>query len=188
MATSSGGGSGGRRVLGYLESTRNLVGCAAGAGGLGLHFAGLGGSWWPGVVVALYGAGALLTPGGRRAEGLDAGRGAGRGGVEESAGPGPLERVVPPSSVPALAAEVDALAEVLRGVPLPDSAKLPELLEQLRAAAPGPEAERIVRYRLPVAVDGYLRARTWQRWTPGAPDPGAELDREIERMTSGLAG
>ncbi|MER5864689.1 hypothetical protein [Kitasatospora sp. NPDC002040] len=54
------------RALEYLESPRNLVGCAAGAGGLGLYFAGLTGAWWPAVVAGLYGAGALLVPGRKR--------------------------------------------------------------------------------------------------------------------------
>ncbi|MGW2540335.1 hypothetical protein ACWC5I_05530 [Kitasatospora sp. NPDC001574] len=56
MATSNGGGEGGGRVLRYLGSVRNIAACVAGAGGLGLHFAGYGGDWWPGIVVGLYGA------------------------------------------------------------------------------------------------------------------------------------
>ncbi|MET8539924.1 hypothetical protein ABZW03_04605, partial [Kitasatospora sp. NPDC004799] len=59
MATSDGFGP---RLLRYLESARNLVGCAGGAVGLGLHFAGLGGAWWPGVVAGRGGGGALRRP------------------------------------------------------------------------------------------------------------------------------
>ncbi|AUG76616.1 hypothetical protein CFP65_1737 [Kitasatospora sp. MMS16-BH015] len=53
------------RALRYLESARNLVGCGLGAGGVVLHFTGVGGPWWPTMVAALYGAGALLAPGRR---------------------------------------------------------------------------------------------------------------------------
>ncbi|MFC7584263.1 hypothetical protein ACFQYP_11455 [Nonomuraea antimicrobica] len=50
------------RILRYLGSTRNIVGsCLALLGLLG-HFLGLTGAFWPVVVVALYGAGALLAP------------------------------------------------------------------------------------------------------------------------------
>ncbi|MEV7020715.1 hypothetical protein [Kitasatospora sp. NPDC093558] len=147
MATSEGLG---RRALDYLESGRNLVGCAGGAIGLGLHFAGLGGAWWPGVVAGLYAAGALLTP-------------------------GPKPPPPPPPGFP----ELDALADYLRTVPLPPSARVGDLLDALRAAGPGPAAgRRIVRDGLPLAVAGYLRARTWQPWA-GGTDPEAELAREV---------
>ncbi|MET8626760.1 hypothetical protein ABZW30_23875 [Kitasatospora sp. NPDC004669] len=152
----------GRRALRYLESARNLVGCAGGAVGLGLHFAGLGGAWWPGVVAGLYGVGALLTP-----------------GPSDSPPPPPPPR--PPRP------ELEALAAYLDTVPLPASAGVDALLAALREAGPGPEAERIVRHRLPVAVDGYLRARTWLPWAgPDAPDPAAELGREVKQLASEL--
>jgi len=51
-----------QRVLRYLYSTRNRVGCLAGLGGLGLYFTGVVGDLWPVVVAGLYGAGALATP------------------------------------------------------------------------------------------------------------------------------
>ncbi|MFF2039327.1 hypothetical protein ACFVVX_02765 [Kitasatospora sp. NPDC058170] len=178
MATSS---SGGRRVLGYLESARNLVGCTAGAGGLVLHFLGLGGVWWPAVVVGLYGAGALLTPSRRPSP-----------GAARPAGPSVLEHE-PPAALPVdpldpFTVEVDALARSLADLPLPASVRLEDLLDRLRVAGPDGEAERILRDRLPLAVDGYLRARTWQRWSPGSPDPAVELDREVGRMAAALAG
>ncbi len=50
------------RVLGYLGSTRNIVGCVLALVGFGAHFLGLAGAFWPVVVVGLYGVGALLTP------------------------------------------------------------------------------------------------------------------------------
>jgi hypothetical protein len=46
----------------YLGSTKNLVGCAGGLVGLGLHFVGVGGDYWLGIVGALYAAGALAAP------------------------------------------------------------------------------------------------------------------------------
>ncbi|MEZ0076004.1 hypothetical protein [Planotetraspora sp. GP83] len=50
------------RFLAYLGSTRNIVGSALALLGLVLHFLGLAGSFWPIVVIGLYGVGALLTP------------------------------------------------------------------------------------------------------------------------------
>jgi hypothetical protein len=46
----------------YLGSVKNLIGCAGGLVGLGLHFAGVAGPYWPLVVAGLYGAGALVAP------------------------------------------------------------------------------------------------------------------------------
>ncbi|MDH6704158.1 hypothetical protein P3T27_000859 [Kitasatospora sp. MAA19] len=152
MATSDGFG---RQVLRYLESTRNLVGCGGGAVGLGLHFAGLGGAWWPAVVAGLYGAGALLTP-------------------KRDPRPGPDP-------------ELTALAEYLATVPLPASAGVAGLLAALRTVGPGPVPREIVRHRLPVAVAGYLRALTWRPWAGAdAPDPEAELGREVRRLVAEL--
>ncbi|MFE4973161.1 hypothetical protein ACFRAR_13725 [Kitasatospora sp. NPDC056651] len=218
MATSNGDGGGfGARALRYLESARNLVGCAGGAVGLGLHFAGLGGAWWPGVVAGLYGVGALLTPApaARREPGPTPTPTPGSAGSElpdegvsallaevsaelsAPAGPParpPVRPVQPPPVPPAPPAppapdpELEALAAYLDSVPLPPSAGVDGLLTALRAAGPGPVAERIVRHRLPVAVAGYLRARTWQPWAgPGAPDPAAELGREVDLLVGELS-
>ncbi|MGW3229580.1 hypothetical protein [Kitasatospora sp. NPDC001095] len=196
MATSDGFGP---RVLRYLESARNLVGCAGGAVGLGLHFAGLGGAWWPGVVAGLYGVGALLTPGPgpRPGPGPDPGApelpGARVPGLEEPRPPAPEPEPKPkptpePEPAPAPDPELVALAAYLDTVPLPPSARVDALLAALRAAGPGPVAERIVRHRLPVAVAGYLRARTWQPWAgPGDPDPAVQLGREVDRLTAELS-
>ncbi|MEU6234206.1 hypothetical protein [Kitasatospora sp. NPDC047058] len=79
------------------------------------------------------------------------------------------------------------MAEYLRSVPLPVSAGLDGLLERLAEVGRRPEAELIVGGRLPVAVDGYLRARTWERWRAGAPDPGAGLAAEVRSMAAALA-
>ncbi|MFD9596377.1 hypothetical protein ACFWA9_27025 [Kitasatospora sp. NPDC059973] len=181
MGTSSRGGPGGRRVVGYLESTRNLVGCGGGAVGLGLHFAGLGGAWWPGIVAALYVVGVLLAPGPRPVA-------PGRGRVPDVRVPNVPLPDVPVPAPPVRWVELDALAGYLGTVALPSSVKLDDLVERLRVVGPGPVAERIVLRRLPVAVDGYLRARTWERWTPDGEDPGVALAREVERMAAVLAG
>lgn len=50
------------RVLRYLGSTRNIVGCVLALLGVAAHLLGLAGAFWPVVVAALYGAGALLAP------------------------------------------------------------------------------------------------------------------------------
>lgn len=206
MATSDGFGP---RVLRYLESARNLVGCAGGAVGLGLHFAGLGGVWWPGVVAGLYGVGALLTPGTRTGRGgtgtgtgagagtstgtdsgasTGAGTGAGTGTAGSSGSPGPEPGPRPkPAPAPSPDPELVALAAYLDTVQLPPSAGVAGLLTALRTAGPGPVADRIVRHRLPVAVAGYLRARTWQPWAgPDDPDPAVRLGREVDRLLSEL--
>jgi len=140
------------RALEYLESPRNLVGCAAGAAGLGLHFAGLAGPWWPGVVAGLYGAGALLVPGRRRPE----------------PPPQPLRELV----------------ERVELVGVPSSVGLDGLLAAL-ADVPG--VERIVGWELPVAVDGYVRARVWEGLEPGGVDAAAALKAEVERLTGVVA-
>ncbi|GAA2833284.1 hypothetical protein RMN57_11360 [Kitasatospora sp. CM 4170] len=235
MATSSSGGPGGeaapggpggggesfgRRAWGYLESTRNLVGCAAGVGGLGLHFAGFGGALWPGIVAALYGAGVLLWPSGGKADppdgGLRAGGGSGAAGGAGAVGAGgsagagrpaggagspvpsggqaaPVghRTTPPPAAAPRPAwPELEELAGYLGGVPLPPSARLDGLLAglltRLREVGREPAAELIVARRLPVAVDGYLRARSWDRWTAADADPGAELALEVELMAASL--
>ncbi|RKT18490.1 hypothetical protein BX285_2913 [Streptomyces sp. 1114.5] len=193
-----------RRALRYLESAKNLVGCAGGAVGVGLHYAGLGGNLWPGVVVGLYAVGALLAPGRRP----DPSR-----GPTARPDPGPVAQPTPgalpvpvpaappapepepdPEPAPAPAPEpepdpeLEALAAYLGTVPLPPGTGVDDLLTALREAGPGPVAQRIVRERLPVAVAGYLRARTWQPWAgPDAADPAAELGREVGRLAAELA-
>lgn len=51
-----------QRLRLYLYSTRNIVGCCLGFGGLLLLFAGVIGSGWPLIVAGLYAAGALGWP------------------------------------------------------------------------------------------------------------------------------
>ncbi|MFD0257066.1 hypothetical protein ACFVH7_02120 [Kitasatospora indigofera] len=243
MATSN-------RFLAYLESARNLAGCAGGALGLVLHFTGVAGPWWPGAVAGLYGLGALLAPGRRPRIGSDGGAdggavGGARGGsvparagaagsllspgVEAEpaavlggdpvlAGPGPgtgrgaacaapaapvtpAVPVAPPApAAPAVApgaalrATLAELEAYLADADLPWSAGVGELLAELgRRARTGREAaalraaERVAAEELPLAVDGYLRARAWERWSPaGGVDPALALRREVSRLTAAL--
>lgn len=64
MATSSRsvGAAQRRRVLLFLYSTKNVVGCALGLVGLALHFVGIVGGLWPVVVIGLYLIGVLVVP------------------------------------------------------------------------------------------------------------------------------
>ncbi|MFC9326868.1 hypothetical protein [Kitasatospora sp. NPDC057015] len=254
MATSN-------RLLAYLESARNLAGCAGGAVGLVLHFTGVAGPWWPGVVAGLYGVGALLAPGpgprggsgGELSGGeLSAGAGAGRAGGPGSAsgpaagsvlspeleaelaaalggdpvagtggsGAGPASgagsgsgtgsgagggRGARPVAGPdagrgsgrpdatALRTGIAELEAYLADADLPWSAGVDELLAELarRAGSVREEAalraaERAVGEQLPLAVDGYLRARAWERWAAGAVDPAVTLGREVARIRAAL--
>jgi hypothetical protein len=52
-----------QRLLIYLYSTKNIVGCLLALVGLLLFFTGVVGSLWPAVVVGLYLIGALVAPG-----------------------------------------------------------------------------------------------------------------------------
>ncbi|MER7579145.1 hypothetical protein [Kitasatospora sp. NPDC097691] len=198
MATSDGPA---RRVGQYLNSAKNWAGLGGAAVGTTLHEFGLGGGLWPGVVAALYGVGALVAPGRRPGPpdppdppipggGSDPGRVSGSGSGSEPESEPEREPDEPPTPPPAPLPdpELEALAGYLDTVPLPPSAGVDDLVAALRAAGPGPVAERIVRHRLPLAVAGYLRARTWQPWVgPDAPDPAAELGREVVLLTSDLA-
>ncbi|WP_329494525.1 hypothetical protein [Kitasatospora herbaricolor] len=244
MATSN-------RLLAYLESARNLAGCAGGALGLVLHFTGVAGPWWPGAVAGLYGLGALLAPGRGPRSGANGGAVGGAvggaqggsvparagaagsvlspeveaeveaeaepaavlGGDPVLAGPGtgggaagvapavPVAAPVPAAPAAAAAAPGAALratlAELeayLADADLPWSAGVGELLAELgRRARTGREAaalraaERVAAEELPLAVDGYLRARAWERWSPaGGVDPALALGREVARMTATL--
>lgn len=52
----------GQRLMLYLYSTRNIVGCLLAIGGLGLYFGGVIDAYWWAIVAGLYGAGALGWP------------------------------------------------------------------------------------------------------------------------------
>ncbi|MET9609240.1 hypothetical protein ABZZ17_29960 [Streptomyces sp. NPDC006512] len=176
------------RVLGYLESKKNLAGSACGVLGVGLALAGAAGAYWPVVVAGLYGAGALIAP---------------------------PERVpLPPVPDPAeqlgvLREDFGRLREYLAEVELPAEAgaKLGELTELYGALlAPGwvtdvlagdPEAvhalSRAIRGDVPECVDTYSRTRWWTRLAAGGEPPERHLERQVsvlydeaERLTADL--
>ncbi|MFD0423905.1 hypothetical protein, partial [Streptomyces parvus] len=162
------------RVLGYLESARNLTGSAAALGGLLITFAGFAGVYWPVVVGGLYGAGALLAPPRRP--------------------PAPAFEE-PSSRLDELRADLATLRAYLKQVDLPPAAA--ERLEALTGLldgllAPGWVAEalaedpegvhvvgRAVRRDVPESVDAYLRTRWWTRLAPGGRAPEEELERQV---------
>ncbi|MGW4650011.1 hypothetical protein [Kitasatospora sp. NPDC004289] len=178
------------RLLGYLESPRNLIGCAAGTGGLALYFAGAAGPWWPAVVAGLYGAGALLAP---RRWPWDRQEGGGAPEVEAAPGPAggavgptPVPRPVPkpprPKALPSeLRAELAVLRERAAAVGLPSSVDAEGLFAALARAEAGPARQLLLR-ELPLALDGYVRARSWETLVPGGVDPTAALKAELERL------
>ncbi|MEV0188605.1 hypothetical protein AB0I39_08745 [Kitasatospora purpeofusca] len=99
--------------------------------------------------------------------------------------PGSVAPVAPVAPVPSvLWPQLEELAAFVGSAPLPPSANVPGLLERLRTAGPGPTTEPIVRRRLPLAVDGYLRALTWQPWAADGADPVAELVRAVDEMAA----
>ncbi|MFJ7236995.1 hypothetical protein ACIQWB_07605 [Streptomyces olivaceus] len=174
MATSSGGGRTGGRVLAYLESPKNLAGGACGLAGLVLTFTGAAGPYWPVVVAGLYGAGALLAPPQRRAppdfpdpsaqwEEVRGDFGRLRGYLADVELPAPAgER---------LAALTDRLAALLE----------PGWVAEVLAADPdGLHAvSRAVRQDVPEAVDAYVRTRWWTRIAPGQEPPERHLERQL---------
>lgn len=169
----AGGSSAAARVIGYLESARNLTGSAAALGGLALTFAGFAGAYWPVVVGGLYGAGALLAPPRRP--------------------PAPAFEE-PSSRLDELRADLVTLRAYLARADLPAGAAerlaaLAGLLEGLlapgwvsEALANDPEGvhvvARAVRRDVPESVDTYLRTRWWTRLAPGARAPEEELERQ----------
>ncbi|MET8508855.1 hypothetical protein ABZV60_30110 [Streptomyces sp. NPDC004787] len=157
------------RALRYLESRKNLAGCAGGLAGLGLTLTGAAGALWPVVVAGLYGAGALLAPPDRPAA---------------PAFPEPAEQL------DALRADLATLRGYLAEVELPPAAhgRLTELDTLVGALLePGwvsdPEHVRVlaraVRQDVPEAVDAFVRTRWWNRVVPGAEPPERHLERQL---------
>ncbi|MEU9187890.1 hypothetical protein AB0D14_25785 [Streptomyces sp. NPDC048484] len=162
------------KLLGYLESRKNLTGSACGITGLALTFAGVAGAYWPFVVAGLYGAGALLAPPERP----------------------PLPDFPDPSAqLDAVRWDFGKLRSYLADVELPPAAagRLTELTELLAALLdPGWVAEilardpegvhalsRAVRTDIPEAVDTFVRTRWWARLAPGTEAPERHLERQL---------
>jgi hypothetical protein len=167
-----------RRVPGWLESRKNLTGSGLAVVGLGLHFAGLTGSLWPVVVPALYAAGALIAPPER---------------PPAPAFPTPEEQLS------ALRADLATLRDYLATAQVAE--RFDAVLQLLtglldpagddHVAATDPEAlhtlARITRQDVPEAVDAYLRARWWNRLTPGTEPPERHLDRQAALLAAEAA-
>jgi hypothetical protein len=170
-----------KSLLRYVESRKNLAGCGGGLAGLALTFTGVAGAYWPVVVLGLYGAGALLAP---------------------------PERVAAPS-FPSAGEQLDALrgdfahlltyvTSVAPDLPPVASRKLAELTALLEALldhgkwGEDPESfhalSRTVRSDVPEAVDTYLRARWWTRFTPGGEQPDQHLVRQLSLVLRDVRG
>ncbi|MGW2289129.1 hypothetical protein [Streptomyces phaeochromogenes] len=162
------------KLLGYLESRKNLTGSACGVVGLALTFAGVAGPYWPVVVAGLYGAGALLAPPERP----------------------PLPDFPDPSAqLEELREDYGKLRAYLADIDLPPAAagRLTELSELLTALldpgwvagvlAQDPEGvhalSRAVRQDIPEAVDTFVRTRWWTRLAPGVEPPERHLERQL---------
>jgi len=162
------------KLLGFLESRKNLTGSACGIAGLALTFTGLAGPYWPVVVVGLYGAGSLIAPPERP----------------------PLPDFPDPSAqLGEVRGDFDRLGAYLAEVDLPPAAagRLTELTGLLAALLePGWVAEilaqdpegvhvlsRAVRQDVPEAVDTFVRTRWWTRLAPGQDPPERHLERQL---------
>ncbi|MCF3128882.1 hypothetical protein [Streptomyces olivochromogenes] len=162
------------KVLGYLESRKNLAGGTCGLLGLVLTFTGVAGPYWPVVVAGLYGAGALIAPPER---------------------PAPPDFPDPSAQLGAVRKDFAKLGTYLADVDLPPAlrTRVTELTELLGALldpgwvaevlAQDPEAvhtlSRAVRQDIPEAVDTFVRTRWWTRLTPGTEPPEQHLDRQL---------
>ncbi|MEU3978708.1 hypothetical protein AB0F77_01140 [Streptomyces sp. NPDC026672] len=162
------------KVLGYLESRKNLTGAVCGLAGLGLTFAGVAGAYWPVVVAGLYGAGALIAP------------------PERPALP---DFPDPSAQLDEVREDFERLRTYLADVELPPAAagRLTELTDLLGALLdPGWSADllgqdpdgvhtlsRAVRQDIPEAVDAFVRTRWWTRLTPGQEPPERHLERQL---------
>ncbi|MFF7456626.1 hypothetical protein [Kitasatospora sp. NPDC008115] len=181
MATSNGGGGSGNRFWAYLTSTRFSVAGGAGvATGATAYVLQAPPAMWLLIAAGSYVATVTLW----RKPPPD-------GPVEPVNPANPVEPVgrlggeeVPPVLPPRLWPQLEELASFVGSAPLPASANVPGLLVRLRTAGPGPTTEPIVQRRLPLAVDGYLRALTWQPWVPDGADPAAELARAVDEMAA----
>ncbi|WP_190233129.1 hypothetical protein [Streptomyces avicenniae] len=181
MATSRGPAA---RVLAYLESRKNLTGCACGLAGLATVFTGLAGAYWPVVVAGLYGAGALIAP------------------PERPAPPPFAGPVGPGAELDAIRQDFATLRDYVASLDLPAEAEAPAAeLDGLLAALlePGwaeeeitadPEAlhilGRAVRTDIPEAFDAYHGTRWWARLQPGGASPDRHLRRQLELLAEEL--
>lgn len=166
MATSS-------RLGRYLGSAKNLSGSAAALGGLGLHAAGVIGSWWPAGVAVLYAAGALLAPPPADVRELAALR---RDLDRLRRRTASEARRLPPGAP----ARLEEIARVLRGV-LADPGTL-NAHPAVRAAA-----VHAVRIDLPELIDQHLALPSWRDREHTAKMFTERLDAIAAHLTDAVA-
>ncbi|MFE5592978.1 hypothetical protein [Streptomyces sp. NPDC056549] len=167
-----------RRLLGYVESRKNLTGSVCGLAGVGIALTGAAGGLWPLVVAGLYAAGALIAPPER---------------------PDTPRFPSADEQLDALRADFTTLRDYLAEVDLPTAVgdRLSELATLVEALLePGWVSDpdhlhvlaRAVRQDVPEAVDTFVRTRWWSRFTPGAEAPESHLERQLaalhEEMTA----
>jgi hypothetical protein len=177
------------RVVGYLGSAKNITGSVSGLVGVGLGAAGLAGPYWPGIVVVLYAAGALIAPPKRPDT--------------------PEFTAEPTDELGALRTDLASLRDYLGAVELPETAAegvsgllevFGSLLEPGRGAESlhaDPEAmhivSRAIRNDVPDCVDAFVRTRWWARLQSGTESPEGHLERQLavlrqetDEMVAGL--
>lgn len=159
----------------YLGSTKNLVGCVGGLLGLGLHFVGVGGDYWLGVVAGLYAAGALAGP------------------------PEPVRLVAPEPAEEAesLLRGLDALVARVRGLgnrmPADAVERLDRIAEVLCALLARPAelsaspdslhaVARIAATDLPLAVQTFLNMPWWYAVTRRVASEPSAADRLLTQL------
>ncbi|MGW4702154.1 hypothetical protein [Streptomyces sp. NPDC004285] len=166
------------RLLGYVESRKNLTGSACALAGVGIALTGAAGGLWPLVVAGLYAAGALIAPPER---------------------PDTPRFPSADEQLDALRSDFTTLRDYLAEVDLPPGVRdrLTELATLVEALLePGWVSDpdhlhvlaRAVRQDVPEAVDTFVRTRWWSRFTPGAEAPEGHLERQLtalhEEMTA----
>ncbi|WP_328763475.1 hypothetical protein [Streptomyces sp. NBC_00272] len=170
------------RVLGWLESKKNLAGSACGLVGVSLTVTGVAGTYWPLVVAGLYGAGALIAP---------------------PEPPAPPEPVGPTEQLGGVRERFGRLREYVAEVELPAPAegRLAELMDLYGALlepgwvadvlAADPESvhalSRAIELDVPECVDTYNRTRWWTRLTPGGESPERHLERQLSLLSEEAA-
>ncbi|WP_211591985.1 toxic anion resistance protein [Microbispora sp. H10836] len=169
------------RILAYLGSLKNIVGSALALGGLGLHFLGLAGSFWPVVVAGLYGVGSLLTPPDRVRLTIS------HAEVEARALRTDLDTLVanvsPPRFPEDVVAKVGILAAILRDV-----------LARAEALTSAPDhlhvVSQAVRDYLPTSLEAYAnlpRSYALTRRGPRERSAHEELMAQLGLLESGLS-
>ncbi|MFF8374739.1 hypothetical protein ACF07V_01220 [Streptomyces sp. NPDC015661] len=166
------------RLLGYVESRKNLTGSVCGLAGVGITLTGAAGGLWPLVVGGLYAAGALIAPPER---------------PDTPHFPNAGEQL------DSLRADFATLRDYLDEVELPSATRdgLTELATLVEALLePGWVSDpdhlhalgRAVRQDIPEAVDTFVRTRWWSRVAPGAEPPERHLERQLSVLHEEMSG